>query len=98
MRPPFLARAIEFRNRKTVLKSCLTAVQMPQLQMHTDYPAESDSKLARDADPIVAVQKTFNRVSPVVPATVANWLHRPLHLHARGAASLAKAHLAVLLD
>jgi hypothetical protein len=51
MKPRFSRVPIEFRNRKTVLKSCLTAVRMPQLQMHADYPAESDSKLARDAEP-----------------------------------------------
>jgi hypothetical protein len=33
-------RAIEFRHRKTVLKSCLTAVRMLQSQVHADYVAE----------------------------------------------------------
>jgi hypothetical protein len=60
-----------------VLKSCLTDVQVPELQMHTHEGAESDSKrrataaLARDAEPIVAGQ-TFIAGSPVVLATVAN--------------------------
>ena len=72
MRPPFLACAVEFRHRKAVLKSCLTAVRVPELQMHADHMAESDSKrratvaLARDADPIV-VGQTFNRGVAVVP-------------------------------
>jgi hypothetical protein len=37
-------RAIEFRHRKTVLKSCLTAVQVPELPMHAGHVAESYSK------------------------------------------------------
>jgi len=44
MRPPFLACAVEFRHRKAVLKSRLTAVRVPELQMHADHVAESDSK------------------------------------------------------
>jgi hypothetical protein len=41
-------RAIEFRHRKTVLKSCLTAVQVPELHMHADHVAESDSETSSD--------------------------------------------------
>jgi len=41
--------AIEFRRRRTVLKSCLPAVRVPQLQMHADHVAESDSKTSRES-------------------------------------------------
>jgi hypothetical protein len=51
MRPPFLACAVEFRHRKAVLKSRLTAVRVPELQMHADHMAESDSKASRDSGP-----------------------------------------------
>jgi hypothetical protein len=73
MRPPFIVRAIEFRHRKTVLRSCLTAVQVPvNCNCPENHRAGSGSKkVARERHRFVArpdPSYDFNRASPIAIA------------------------------